>query len=406
MLALAREASDRRLEGEALADMAYAHYMSLTWDQLEPLKPNVEQASVIAREIGDDRLLARTLFIIGSVDQMEAKLDEAAATLSEAIRIAQQGGFPGIVVQSRVLLDLQRNWQGDFATTIARSQETEAAARAAHDGYNEVLAMSNRAFAHIAHGDYREAYEVLTTGRELARERENPFVVGRMTNTLGWLYQEFGDFSRAQELDRESEALAKRIKNGNVETSALINQGFDSLHLGDPARALRLFEETLVRAEKAFGAHRWRWSMHLRFGLALALLALDRDGEAAAQAARGLRQAEETGSTKYVGWFHHVQGELALRASQPATAATELCQALETARCIGFPTLTWQSADLLAKAYAAEGRQADALAAATLAAETIERMAAAAPDAQCGQSLLVWPRVQAAYETLERLRRG
>src|SRR5262249_40468956 len=54
MLALAREAGDRRLEGEAMADIAYAHYMSFNWDQVEPLKPNVEQASVIAREIGDD----------------------------------------------------------------------------------------------------------------------------------------------------------------------------------------------------------------------------------------------------------------------------------------------------------------------------------------------------------------
>ncbi|HKW95157.1 MAG TPA: adenylate/guanylate cyclase domain-containing protein, partial [Methylomirabilota bacterium] len=405
MLALAREAGDRRLEGEAMADIAYAHYMSFTWDQLEPLKPNIEQASIIAREIGDGRLLARSLFVIGSVDQMEAKLGEAEANLSEAIRIAEAGGFPGVIVQARALVDLQRNWQGDFAGSITRSHETEAAARAAHDGFNEVLAMSNRGFAQIAHGDYREAFEVLTTGRDLARERDNQFVVGRMTNTLGWLYQEFGDFTRAQELDRESEALAKRIKNGNVETSALINQGFDSLHLGDPARALRLFEETLVRAEKAFGAHRWRWSMHLRFGLALALRALDRDGEAAALAARGLRQAEETGSTKYAGWFHNVQGELALRAGQTATAVAELERALDIARRIGFPTLTWQSAHLLAQAHVAD-RPDEALSAATRAADTIERMEAAAPEPQLRQTLRAWPRVQAVYETLDRLRRG
>src|SRR5262249_13583215 len=390
--------------GEAMADIAYAHYMSFMWDQVELLRPNVEQASDIAREIGDDRLLARSLFIIGSVDQMEAKLDEAEAKLSRAVRLGEGGGFPGIIGQARALVDLQRNWQGNFADSIARSHETEAAARVAHDGFNEVLAMSNRAFAHVAHGDYGEAYEVLTTGRDLARERENPFVVGRMTNTLGWLYQEFGDFARAQELDRESEALAKRIKNGNVETSALINQGFDHLHLGDPSRALRLFEETLVRAEKAFGAHRWRWSMHLRFGLALALRALDRDGEAAALAARGLRQAEETGSTKYVGWFHNVQGELALRAGQRTTAVAELGRALDIARRIGFPTLTWQSAHLLAQAHAAH-KPDEALAAATLAAETIERMEAGAPEAQLRQTLRAWPRVQAVYETRERLRR-
>ncbi len=405
MLALAREASDRRLEGEALADIAYAHWMALSWDQIATLKPQVEQASDIAREIGDDRLLARCLFILASVDQMEAKLAEGGRKFDEAIRIAHRGGFPGIIVQARAQLDVQHNWQGDFASAITRSRETEAAARAVHDGFNEVLAMSNRAFSHIGRGDYQEALEVLRAGRELARERDNPFIVGRMTNTMGWLYQEFGDFGRAQELDRESADIGHRIKNGNVEISALINIGFDTFHLGDPGRALGLFEETLVRAEKAFGAHRWRWSMHLRFGLALALQALQRDGEAGAQAARGLRQAEETGSKKYVGWFHQVQGDLALRASQPARAVDELQHALDVARRIGYPTLTWQSAHLLARACAADGRPADALSAATLAVETIERMETGAPDPHYRQTLLAWPRVQAVYETLEQLRR-
>jgi tetratricopeptide (TPR) repeat protein len=309
------------------------------------------------------------------------------------------------VVQSQVPLGLQRGWQGDFASAIAISREAEAAAQAVHDGFNEVFAMSNRAFAHIGRGDYREALEVLRAGRELARERDNNFIFGRMTNTLGWLYQEFGDFTRARELDRESADLGHRIKNGNVEISALINIGFDTYHQADPDKALGLFEETLVRAEKAFGAHRWRWSMHLRLGLAMALGALRRDGDALAQAARGLRQAEETGSTKYVGWFHLVQGELALRAGQPAAALTELGRALAVARRIGFPTLTWQSAHRLAEAQAAGGCLTDAGSAAILAAETIERMAAEAPDARCRETLLAWPRVQAAYETLERLRR-
>jgi hypothetical protein len=226
-----------------------------------------------------------------------------------------------------------------------------------------------------------------------------------MTNTLGWLYQEFGDFTRARELDHESADLAHRIKNGNVETSALINIGFDTYHEGAPDRALGLFEETLVRAEKVFGSHRWRWSMHLRLGLAMALGALGRDGEALAEATRGLGEADETGSTKYVGWFHLLQGELALRAGQAAVAVTELKWALEVAQRIGFPTLTWQSAHRLSEAQAADGHLTDAAAAAILAAETIERMAAEAPDARCRETLLAWPRVQAAYETLERVRR-
>jgi tetratricopeptide (TPR) repeat protein len=405
MLELAREAGDRRLEGEALADMAYSHFMALSWEHIAPLKPYVERAVAIAREIGDDRLLARSLYIIGSVDQMEARLGEAEARFGEAVRIARAGRFPGIVVRAQALPGLQRGWQGDFASAIAMNRETEAAARSVHDGFNEVLAMSNRAFAHIARGDYREALEVLRVGRELSRERDNSFILGRMTNTLGWLYQEFRDFTRARELDRESADLGRRIKNGNVEISALINVGFDTYHQGAPGDALALFEETLRRAEQAFGAHRWRWSMHLRLGLALALGALGRDGLAAAEAARGLGQAKQTGSSKYAGWFHLVQGELALRAGDPEVAAEELGTALGAAQRIGFPTLTWQSAHRLAQANAARDRLVDAAAAAALGAATIERMAAEAPDAQCRDTLLAWPRVQDLHETLERVRR-
>jgi tetratricopeptide (TPR) repeat protein len=285
------------------------------------------------------------------------------------------------------------------------SRETEAAARVVHDGFNEALAMSNRAFSHVALGEYREALEVLRVGRELTRERDNNFILGRMTNTQGWLYQEFGDFVRAQELDRESADLGHRIKNGNVEISALINIGFDTYHQGAPDRAVALFEETLTRAENAFGAHRWRWSMHLRFGLALALGALGRDGEAAALAVRGLGQAEETGSAKYVGWFHLIHGEVAVRAKQPAAALAELGKSLDVARRIGYPTLTWQAAHRLAEAWAVGNRFAEATAAAVLAAETIERMVADAPDSRCRDTLLAWPRVQAVYETLEHVRR-
>ena len=404
-LELARQAGDRRLEGEVLADMAYTHYMAMSWEDIAPLKPYVASAERIAREIGDERLLARTLFLMGSVDQMEARLDEAEANCTEAARIGRASGFPGIVVQAQNLIGLQRGWRGDFTSAIAMNRETEEAARLVHDGFNEALAISNRAFSHIARGEYREALEALRVGRELTRERDNNFVLGRMTNTLGWLYQEFGDFVRARELDRESADLGHRIKNGNVEISALINIGFDTCHQGAPDRAVALFEETLTRAEKAFGAHRWRWSMHLRFGLALALGALGRDGEAAALAARGLGQAEETGSAKYVGWFRLINGELALRARQPASALAELGTSLDVARRIGYPTLTWQAAHRLAEAHAAGERYVEASAAAVLATETIERMIADAPDSRCRDTLLAWPRVQAAYETLEHVRR-
>jgi hypothetical protein len=239
-----------------------------------------------------------------------------------------------------------------------------------------------------------------------ARERENHFIFGRATNTQGWLYQEFGDFARARELDTESADLGHRIKNGNVEISALINLCFDRLHQGDAAEALPRFEETLVRAPRAFGSHRWRWSIHLMFGVASALIELGRDGEALADAERGLTQAEATGSRKYVGWFDMLRGQIALRAGDAAAAVAALREAVTTARGIGYPTLTWRAAELLAQAEAARGQAAEAFASATLARDTIDRIAAAAPEPELRTTFDAWQRVAAVHDTLERLRRG
>jgi class 3 adenylate cyclase/tetratricopeptide (TPR) repeat protein len=406
MLELARADGDRRLEGEALADLAYAHYMTLSLDHVPDLKRAAEEARQIAGEIGDDRLLARSLSLIGIIDLTEGRLGEAERNLGEAQRVARAGDFRDIVVTTQVITSVQTNWRGNFAEAIAMARDTASIARDVHDGFNELFAMSNCCFGHIALGEYREALDLLVETRALAAERESPFIIARVGNTRGWLYEEFGDFRRALELDRESADIGKRIKNGNVEISSLINVGFDDLNLGAPERALPFFEETIARAGKSFGLHRWRWSIHLAFTLAVTLVALGRDGEALQQVERGLAEAVATGSRKYVGWFHMVRGELALRAGQAVTATAELEQALAVARAIGYPTLMWQVAHLLAQAQAASGHTEAALASVTLARETIDRIAAGAPEAELRATFVAWPRVTAVHETMERLRHG
>src|SRR5438105_1619033 len=363
------------------------------------------QAHDIARDIGDDRLIARTLFLMGSLDQMQARLAEAETKFAESPALGRAGNYRDIVVQSQTLLSLQRNWQGRFDDAITMCVAVEAAAREIHDGFNEVFGMSNRCFALIGRGDYRAAYDTLARGRTLARERQNHFMFGRMTNTLAWLRQEYGDFPGALELNRESREIGHRIKNGNVEISALIDLGFNDLALKGPQPAVALFEETLERARKAFGAHRWRWSIHLAFGLSTALMMPGRDRQALAQANRGLDEAEQTESLKYVGWFPARRGGLALRGGDAAAAVESLKRAVAIARRIAYPTLTWQAADLLARASMALGARDEANAAARLAADTVAAIAAAAPESSLADTLRQWPRVIEMQETVERVRR-
>jgi hypothetical protein len=134
-------------------------------------------------------------------------------------------------------------------------------------------------------------------------------------------------------------------------------------------------------------------------------MALDRDGDALAEAERGLAEAQQSASLKYVGWFHARRGELALRGGDPAAAVESLERAVGIAREIAYPTLTWQAADLLARARLRLGEAEPARAAARLAEDTVTAVAAGAPEPSLAAALWRWPRVQQMQETAERVRR-
>ena len=69
-----------------------------------------------------------------------------------------------------------------------------------------------------------------------SRERKSHYNVGRITNSLGWLHQEFGDFRGALELDREATELGRRHRIGNVEVSATSTSATISCGWASPPR--------------------------------------------------------------------------------------------------------------------------------------------------------------------------
>lgn len=88
MLGYALAEGDRRLEAEAHAEIAYSYYMALSWDRIADLETHVRLAFDIARDVDDDRLIARTLFLMASVDQMSGA---ARGRRDEVRRVAGAG---------------------------------------------------------------------------------------------------------------------------------------------------------------------------------------------------------------------------------------------------------------------------------------------------------------------------
>jgi class 3 adenylate cyclase/tetratricopeptide (TPR) repeat protein len=403
----ARAGGDRRGEGEALIDLALCHWATFRTEHIPRTQACAEAALAIARETGDERVLARSLWGLALVDQVNGRLNEADEKLTESLRIGEARGLTRIAVPNQVWLGAHANWRGEFARAVPICRQAEEAAAEVHDGFHELLALAFRCLALIALGEHGQGLGVIRDGLAKAHDRANAFIVGRLTNSLGWLHQELGDFGRAIEYDREAVEVGQRARNANVEISALINLAYDHLHLDGPARALPMLEETLTRVEKqGFGAHRWRWANHLVLYLAEALLAAGEPERALQQAETSIVHARSTGSLKYVARAHALRGEIALQAQAWPDAERDLREALGLAQSIGYPTLTWQAADLLARALAGAGRAGDAAAAARLAVDTIDAVASRATDEGLRRAFLGWTRVHAAQETFERLRRS
>ena len=266
---------------------------------------------------GNEQVLAKSLTYLGLLDQVTGELDEADRKLAEALKLATSRGFRDTVAQSNTWLGAHANWRGDFGRALTLCRQAERTAEEIHDGFQELFAIAFISQAQIGLGQYRDAVAVIDAGVAKARDRDNTYMVGRLHNTRGWLHQELGDFRNAAEFDREGVDLGQQAKNPNAEISALINLGLDYLHLGEPPRALALLEDTIGRVEKqAFGAHRWRSTIHLWVYLAETLLAIGRPEAALVHIENALRQARPTRSTKYVAKCHALRGQIALDVRQ------------------------------------------------------------------------------------------
>jgi class 3 adenylate cyclase/tetratricopeptide (TPR) repeat protein len=405
MLALARDAGDRRLEGEALADLAFTHAFTLSWEHQPVAARHAEEAAIIAREIRDDRILAKALSTRGNVHCAYGELDEGIRLIEEAVRLGEPLGAPEVYLNGLWYLGQVHNWRGEFSRAIEIQRRVTREAQAIHDEFNEGIGQWSLGLAHIGRGLYAEARAALDDGLVKARERKSHYNVGRITNSLGWLHQEFGDFQRALQLDREAAELGRHHRIGNIEVSSQLNLGADFVSLGEPGEALKLLGGIVDAVEKGRGSHRWRWDMRVSVIIAEALLAEGRGDEAFTWIERAASTARATGSAKYLGKCHTLRGELTMLGRRWDDAVAELCQALAIGQRIEYPTLTWQAAHLLARAQAASGRLEEAAGTARVALETMDLVASRAPEPALRRTFNEWVRVETAREELHRMLR-
>jgi predicted ATPase/class 3 adenylate cyclase len=157
MLALAREAGDRLAEGEALVELALAHYLTASSEHVPAASGCARDALAIAEQTGDERILARSLCYLGLVDQVDGNLHEGDRKFLRSLEISERRGYQDMVSQNLTWLSLHANWRGEFSKAVPLCGRSCEAASAIHDGFHEMMALSNLAFPLVGMADYARA---------------------------------------------------------------------------------------------------------------------------------------------------------------------------------------------------------------------------------------------------------
>src|SRR3989442_14468815 len=114
MLEVGGASGDRLGEGEALGELAHSHWATFSSDHVPRARDCAEAALTIARETGDQRVLAKSLGYLGLLDQVSGDLEEADRKLEESLRLAEAGGFKDSIAQNQTWLGAHANWRGGF----------------------------------------------------------------------------------------------------------------------------------------------------------------------------------------------------------------------------------------------------------------------------------------------------
>jgi DNA-binding SARP family transcriptional activator len=381
MRRIARAVGNTQKEGESLCQLAYSHWLTFSEGQMHFVEQYAQEAAECFAQSGDQSIRARSLTMLGAVDQVHRNLTEAGRKLKEALEISRRAGDKDALVQALSFLCLQAYLQGNSQSTVRFAQEGVSVAREVQDGFNELRIQAFLCQGHWSTGNYAHAFSLVHETMTQAEERGNAFVRGRLLNTLGWFHHELGDFAKAIAYNQASVELGRASRIDNVEISALINLGYDHLALDQPYRAFACFEPTLERVQReGFGAHKWRWQMKLFMGLAEHAYDTVAYEQALSWVDLGLEEALATSSQKYVAKGWALRGKILRELGKSEAAGAEFRRAFALTERLQTPSLFYPVAFALGEWYEAMGQKREAAALYATAKATVEQMATAVGD--------------------------
>jgi CHAT domain-containing protein/tetratricopeptide (TPR) repeat protein len=354
-------ADDPALAQDAPLHVQIRYYLGASYAQLSDY-PNAaaefRRAGDLSRAQGDRRMESRSLQQLAQAFKNSAKYDEGLRWTAESRQAAQaigdrelearalttRGGILDITGRHREALENYR-----AAETLYAGAEHQTAIRL----QNEIgITLKNLGLYQDAIASYTKALDAQTRSKDRYGQGVTLLNLGNVQSLLG-------QDDRALDSFRQSLEIAREVGDRRGESILVGNLGSVLLDRGQPARALEYFERQR-ELTRALG-NRNEEGLALK-GAGDAHLAKGDLIEAGRHYDQALAIQREIGVQRRIGVTLVAVADLALRQGRASEAGRLAAEALTLAGQTDTPELDWRARLSIARAAAAEGRSADAIA--------------------------------------------
>jgi tetratricopeptide (TPR) repeat protein len=290
----------------------------------------------------------------GDVDAEEAAMQRAAALASRA---------GDEVVQALIGFDMAQlaEWRGDYRRTIALSEQVIAAGRRLRLAHLVIWPGWFLGKALCCLGQYGPAIARLSEAAEVCERIGDRVWKSRLLNTLGWCFAEIGSPARAREHNALAAVLAHEVGDAEIVGNSEINLAGDHLALGDLDGARGHLEPIVQRlARPGDPWMRWRYSLHAVHVEGLLALRVGEPATALAHARAEIEGARRHRAPKIEARALVLAGEALLGMDEREGAGDALGKAVEIADAIGYPHAARGALGALAELARRRGRPEEA----------------------------------------------
>jgi tetratricopeptide (TPR) repeat protein/CHAT domain-containing protein len=207
---VARRVGNKRLEGEALQNLANAMYFQRN---LQGALQAYEERLPLERERDDQAGIAAALLGLATIRYTFAEYATALATYREALTIQERLDDEGAIATTLISTGNVLYLQGDFSAAIADYTRSRDINRRTSNTAGEADALEGLGRVFLAQGDYRAALDALGGVLAEGKARENRHEQAMALLSIGDVHFRLGNLDNARAALVESRAHFEAVKD-------------------------------------------------------------------------------------------------------------------------------------------------------------------------------------------------